>query len=630
MSWVHPYLLLIMLVPFVIFAGLVLTNREGVARVFDTAVLKRLRVDGDVLPVRVRNFVLLFAVLLMILALGRPVIEHGERTVALKGLDAMVALDISGSMRSRDIYPNRLVFAKRKIGQLLDAMPGDEISLAAFAHAAFMLAPFTTDKAALKQILDGVDESYINLASTNFEALGDLATTFLEKKKPKILIVVTDGGDPKALASFQTILEEANITLYGVLVGTEKGAPVLDQNNRPVTSPQGTIAITQRNDTLKSIAQKTGGDALIAGNGKSDMQHLADMIHAKFNTQKQGNIKVKERTELFVYLLAVATFLLLLGLMSLPKKSTHVSLLFSFFIFHFSFFTPAHAGLTDFKIIQTAQDAYKAKDYNRTIHALNRLDSPSPERNFDLGDAYYKSGQLDAALRTWKRAKGGDVDEEKRLHNIGNVYFKKKQYDHAITAYENALKVHDDPDTRFNLELAKKMKKKQEQKKKQKQKKKQQKKQKNKNKNKKNKNKKNKNKKQHNKKNQKNNKKHSQKKPNDKQGKQPKKKPQDKPGDKNQKPKDKPGQQGKKKKPEPKKGDKKSKASAKPGKKGQKKKPKKAQGASRAKQQRAQKIRAKEIKRLMKQLKGKKMQPKLYQFVGKKRDTSKNNTINPW
>ena len=320
MTWVHPYLLLFMLVPFVIFAGLILTNREGVARVFDAAALKRLRVDGDVLPVRARNTVLLLAVLLMILALGRPVIEHGERTVSLKGLDALVALDISGSMRSRDIYPNRLVFAKRKIGQLLDAMPGDEIALAAFAHAAFMLAPFTTDKAALKQILDGVDESYINLASTNFDALGDLAATFLEKKDPRILIVVTDGGDPKALASFQPILRDANITLYGILVGTEKGAPVLDANNRPVTTKQGTIAITQRNDALITIARQTGGDAVIAGNGKSDMQRLADAIHAQFDTQQQGTIKVKERTELFIYLLAAATLLLLLGLMSLPTK----------------------------------------------------------------------------------------------------------------------------------------------------------------------------------------------------------------------------------------------------------------------------------------------------------------------
>ena len=296
---------------------------------------------------------------------------------------------------------------------------------------------------------------------------------------------------------------------------------------------------------------------------------------------------------------------------------------------------PARAGLTDFKTIKMAQDAYKAKDYNRTIHALSHLKTPSPERHFDLGDAYYKAGKLDQALRAYKRAKGGSVDEEKRLHNIGNVYFKKKQYDHAITAYESALKIHDDPDTRFNLELAKKMKKKQEQKKKKKkqqQKKNQKKQQKNKQ-NKKNKHnqKKNQNKQSNkNKKSQKNNKKNSQNKPNDKQGKQPKKKPQDKPGDTKKKPQNKTGKQNQKKKPEQKKGDKQSQSQSKPGKPKQKKKPEKAQGSSRAKATQAQKIQAKEIKRLMKQLKGKKMQPRLYQFVGKKHHKPNPSTVNPW
>jgi Ca-activated chloride channel family protein len=257
----------------------------------------------------------------MIFALGRPVIEQAERTVSLKGLNAMVALDISGSMRSRDIYPNRLVFAKRKITQFLDAMPNDEISLSAFAHAAFMLAPFTTDKATLKQILEGVDESYINLASTDFGALGDLAATFLEKKKPKLLLVFTDGGDKEALKDLQEMLKEAEITLYAVLIGTEQGAPVLDKNNHPVKNAQGNIAITQRNDALGTIAQSTGGTFVIAGNGKSDMQSLAATIHSRFSSKHQGEIKIKERTELFIYLLAAATLLLLLGLISLPKNS---------------------------------------------------------------------------------------------------------------------------------------------------------------------------------------------------------------------------------------------------------------------------------------------------------------------
>jgi len=320
MSWVHPWLMAAMLVPFAIFTFLVLTNRETVSRVFDPKMLQRLRVDGEVLPLRLRNAVLLSAVALMILALGRPVIEHGERTVTLKGLDAMVALDISGSMRSRDVYPNRLMFAKQKIRQFLHAMPADEIALAAYAHAAFMLAPFTTDKATLEQILDGVDESYINLASTDFGALADLAATFLEDKKPRILVVFTDGGDTEALKGFQSRLQENNITLYSVLVGTDKGAPVLDAKGRPVHTREGSLAITQRNDALIAIAKATGGDGMIAANGKSDMQHLADMIHTKFAVKNRGNTTVKERTELFVYLLAAATVLLLLGLISLPRN----------------------------------------------------------------------------------------------------------------------------------------------------------------------------------------------------------------------------------------------------------------------------------------------------------------------
>jgi Ca-activated chloride channel family protein len=320
MTLVYPWLLVLMLVPFGFFAFLVLTNKEGVARIFDPEVLRRLRVDGDVLPTRVRNVLLFLAVLLMIVALGRPVIEHGERTVALQGLDAMVALDISGSMRSKDVYPNRLVFAKQKIRQLLASMPTDEVSLAAFAHAAFMLAPFTTDKATLEQILDGVDESYINLASTDFAALADLGATFLEKKKSKILVVFTDGGDSSALKNFQSQLHDANITLYAVLVGTEKGAPVLNTKGRPVHTTKGTLAITQRNDALIDITKTTGGNGLIAANGKADMVGLAETIHARFAAQRHGEVKIKERTELFIYFLAAATLLLLLGLISLPRN----------------------------------------------------------------------------------------------------------------------------------------------------------------------------------------------------------------------------------------------------------------------------------------------------------------------
>ncbi len=319
MHFVHPQFFWVMIVPFVIFVFLVLTNKDSVSRIFSEKVLERLRADSDALPNSLRNMVLFAAVFLMIVALARPVIETGEKTVRLKGISAVVALDISGSMRSKDLYPNRLEFAKKKLSELLDDMPGDAVALTAFAHNSFVLAPFTSDKATLKQIIQGVDESYINMASTDFAAMADLAGRLLRDKKEKILVVFSDGGEPQDLKGLAQTLKKEGIILYAVLIGTQKGAPVLDEQGRPLKKRNGELAITQLNEELGKIARESGGDYIIAGYGKSDMEWLARRIHGKVSGKSQGVVRIKERVELFVYPLAGAVLLLLMGLSSMPR-----------------------------------------------------------------------------------------------------------------------------------------------------------------------------------------------------------------------------------------------------------------------------------------------------------------------
>ena len=319
MSFVYPYFFWVMIVPFLFFVYLVMTNRERYARVFDAKVLERLRVDNNVLPSRLRNLILFIAIFMMLVALARPVIEKGEKTVSIQGLSLMASIDISGSMRSKDVYPNRLEFAKRKLIGLLHEMPTDEVGLTAFAHVSFMLAPFTSDKSTLEQIVEGVDESYINMASTDFTALGNLAAKMLEKKKPKILLVVSDGGDKEALKGFAQILKEEKITLFAILVGTERGAPVLDSQGKPLKTTSGSIAVSQINKDLGKIAVQSGGAFVVAGNGNADIKELVSIMRAKFRNKKQGDIKIKERVEFFIYPLMLSALLLLIGLSSLPR-----------------------------------------------------------------------------------------------------------------------------------------------------------------------------------------------------------------------------------------------------------------------------------------------------------------------
>ncbi len=320
MTFVHPYLFWILIIPFILFAFLITTNKERLSRIFDEKVLKRLSAADESMPLIVRNILMFVAIFLMIVSMARPVVEKGDKLVEVKGLSFLVGLDISGSMRSKDQYPNRLEFAKKKMVSLFDSMPSDEISILAFAYSSFVLAPFSSDKETLKQMVEGVDDSYINMGSTDFMALGELAGSLLEKKKSKIMILFTDGGDEEAIAGFSELLKANEIDLYVVLVGTEKGAPVIGENAKPITHKDGTIAITQRNDALGEIAKENGGAYVVATNGKEDIKELVSIMRSKYKNQQQGEVKVKERVEMFYYPLAGGLFLLLIALSSMPRR----------------------------------------------------------------------------------------------------------------------------------------------------------------------------------------------------------------------------------------------------------------------------------------------------------------------
>lgn len=319
MSFVSPHLFYILILPLLIFAFVILRHRQKMTSIFSEEVLKRLSSGSDAFPVMGRNILMLLALLLFIIALARPVIDHGEKKVQLEGLSAVVALDISGSMRAKDIYPNRLVFAKTKMLNLFKEMSTDELAVIAFAHSSFMLAPFSSDKGTLKQIVEGVTDEYINMSSTDFSALGEYLAELLAEKKPKIVILFSDGGEKKELEAFAQTIADEDIALYVVLVGTEEGSPVIDKNGKPL-SHKGSIAITQRNDDLGTVALNNGGAFVVAESGTSDMKQLVNIIKSNHQNKEQGEVTIHDREELFYYPLALGLLLLLFAFSSLPSR----------------------------------------------------------------------------------------------------------------------------------------------------------------------------------------------------------------------------------------------------------------------------------------------------------------------
>jgi len=317
--FVNPQLFFILILPLVFFTFVILRHKERVTQLFNEEVLKRLSVGDDALPLKLRNMLMLTGIFFLVIALARPVIDNGEKKVQLEGLSAVVALDISGSMRAKDIYPNRLEFAKTKMLSLFEAMPTDELSVIAFAHSSFMLAPFSSDKDTLKQIVEGVTDEYINMSSTDFSALGSYVADLLKKKEPKILILFSDGGEKKELEAFSETIKDAGITLYVVLVGTEEGSPVIGRDGKPLNH-NGAIAITQRNDDLGQVALETRGAFVVANTGDTGVKDLVATIKAQHQDKEQGEVTIHDRDELFYYPLAMGLLLLLLGFSSLPQR----------------------------------------------------------------------------------------------------------------------------------------------------------------------------------------------------------------------------------------------------------------------------------------------------------------------
>ena len=319
MSFVTPQFLWMMGIPLVIFTYFILTHKDKFLQIFDEKVLERLTAGDDSLPMVIRNLILILALFLMIVAVARPVIDNGDKVVQLEGLSVVVALDISGSMRSKDMYPNRLAFAKKKINQLLDNMPNDDVSLIAFAYSSFILAPFTSDKETLKLLVEGVNDQYINMGSTDFTALGEFTVELLEKKKPKIVVLFSDGGEKEQLLKFEKLVKQNNIALYVVLVGTKEGAPVLRKNGKTIMK-DGKLTISQRNDELGQIAIENNGAFIVANSGENDIEELVSTIKAQHQNKVKGEVVIHDREEFFYYPLGLGLLFLLVGFGSLPRR----------------------------------------------------------------------------------------------------------------------------------------------------------------------------------------------------------------------------------------------------------------------------------------------------------------------
>jgi Ca-activated chloride channel family protein len=264
------------------------------------------------------NFLRIPMLALLVIALARPRQEEMDvKKRSSEGIDIVLAIDVSASMLSKDLKPNRLEATKEVAKQFIEERPGDRIGLVAYAGESYTLAPITTDHRILLNSLNDLDYGKIQDGT----AIGMGLATAVNRLRSgqgegRVIILLTDGvnnsGSIDPITSAD-LAETYGLRTYTIGVGTNGTAPTpvgIDARGRLIYRSRP-VEIDE--DLLREIASKTGGRYFRATDNKS----LSDIYSEidKLERKEVEELRYYAYTELFRPFMLWAFALLMLEIL---------------------------------------------------------------------------------------------------------------------------------------------------------------------------------------------------------------------------------------------------------------------------------------------------------------------------
>ena len=160
-------------------------------------------------------------------------------------------------MKATDISPTRYDFAKETISALLQANPGDNVMLIAFTTNPLLLSPPTTDHALINIALENLNPEFILTKGTSLEKLFKKLSSM--KIGHKNLVLITDGGEENNLEKLTTLVENADISLTILALGTKQGTTIQNKDGSLLKDKEDNLVISRVNPLLESLASSVSG-----------------------------------------------------------------------------------------------------------------------------------------------------------------------------------------------------------------------------------------------------------------------------------------------------------------------------------------------------------------------------------
>jgi Ca-activated chloride channel family protein len=275
-------------------------------------------ISPNLLKIQKINFIIYFLVFsLFLFVLSGPQWGLKPQEVKTYGVDVILVIDVSKSMLTEDVLPNRLEFVKHTCEILLNRLETHRVGIITFAGVAFYHCPLTLDLQSAKDLLSIIDTDIVPYPGTKIGlALEEALRVFKEYSRgSKVVILFTDGEDHDSYSSsIGEEMKKNGIVVYTVGVGTPEGKviPIRDQQGRIVDykkDKQGNIVTSKLNEQLLyEIAEKTNGKYFSSNYGEL---RIAQQIINEISNLKQTQLKSKvynlytNRYHYFVYTIII-------------------------------------------------------------------------------------------------------------------------------------------------------------------------------------------------------------------------------------------------------------------------------------------------------------------------------------
>ncbi len=323
------YLLLLLAIPLLLFFyWLSFRWKKKAMLAFGSALLvAKLASSASIFREKLKALFLLSAIILIIVAIARPLWGSRMEEVKRKGIDIVVALDVSNSMLAEDIPPNRIERAKHEIAKLVDKLKGDRVGLVAFAASAFTQCPVTSDYGAVKMYLNVLDPSAIVAQGTAISgAIRQARRAFsTQEARSKVLILITDGEDnvEDPMSEAKKAAEEG-IIIYALGIGTHGGVPIpISRMGDHVVYKKdrdGNTVLTSINDEiLEKAAGITGGKYFRSSNRGLELDRIYEEIDKLEKEEMKGRLFSRYH-EQYHWFLALSLVLLIIEFLMPARK----------------------------------------------------------------------------------------------------------------------------------------------------------------------------------------------------------------------------------------------------------------------------------------------------------------------